>query len=696
MRRGISPFLLTLLLFIFASTPSLTFSQLPSVDESRNSIQASEEEDDAGIPRAARLTVLDGDVSFLRSGEKDWNSAIENLPLFLGDHLFTGKKSRAEIQIGRGSYVRLAENTEVTIADLNERIAQFEVTEGAVSVRVDRLAEGFDRFEVDTPGAAFLFKDDGLYRINIHSAESSEIIVRRGSAEATTVDGSLTVREGNKLISNSTGKGDLAIAADTSTDDWDRWTYDRDSAIDRAAPSPDFVPKYEAIYAGLFGVDDLARYGTWTNYPPYGDCWIPRVGPDWAPYREGQWIWAPAVGWTWIANEPWGWAPYHYGRWVYLAGLGWAWVPGFGPQYSPRRSHFWWRPALVFIFNCATSYGNYVGWYPLGPGSRWSRPERYHEHRWDHAPRIPGQSPNDAGRRPRIDPPTVSHGGARPGRNPGGVTVLPIETFNRSGKTHVRPQAPSGELSGAIANHQQPGLPDGAPKHAAVAPVRADGDRDGSRRVFRPDSEIVRRPVLTRNLPPVSSSSASNSSVDRKHSLVTPRQFPAPSRPVTASEGNRDERNRPAHDKQGAAAESGNSSSSSGNSGASSHPQDTQPARPRVNPGADSSNDGSGGKQGARGSERSSPQNPAPPRRNNDSNSGKQTDHHSAPQHNNGSGAEQHSTPSPQHNNDSGGAKPVEHHSPPPSPPPQHDSGGKASEPSHKPPDPPAPAGKKG
>ena len=258
---------------------------------------------------------------------KEWASAVENLPLLAGDQIYAGRGSRAELQLGRGNYIRLSENTALTIAELSDTASQFEVTEGIAIIRLERLQTAFGRFEVDIPNAALVLQQDGLYRINVRGDDDSEVIVRRGAAEVSTLDGSFKVREGHKLLIDTSPTSRLEIALDDSRDDWDQWSYDRDVAIDRnnTSLSPDYVSDYETTYSSFYGASDLSNYGTWTDDASYGHCWRPRVDSNWVPYRDGQWLWVPATGWTWLAQEPWGWAPYHYGRWSirpHLAGYG--------------------------------------------------------------------------------------------------------------------------------------------------------------------------------------------------------------------------------------------------------------------------------------------------------------------------------------------------------------------------------------
>lgn len=477
--------------------------------------QSAEADDAAPVPRVARLSFVDGDVSFLRAGVSEWAPAVENLPLLAGDQLYTGRGARVEIQLARGNYIRLLESTELTIADLSDSDAQFEITEGTAIIRIERIDTAFHRFEVDTPNSAVLVQQDGLYRVGVRGEKESELIVRSGEAEVSTDEGNFKVREGHTLhIDANTGRFELAV--DTTRDDWDQWSYDRDTAISRSSTdlAPDYVTSYETGYNDFYGVSDLSSYGTWTNYSSYGQCWIPRVGSDWAPYRSGQWLWIPAAGWTWLSNEPWGWAPYHYGRWSYLSGLGWAWIPGFGSTYRGygyRDYH--WRPALVYFFNSPTPRGNYVGWYPLAPGERWRR------HRGND--RAHFSPPSDGRRRTDED-----RFGIRPPQLHHGVSILPVEGFTRGSRSGARPMAPGGELSDFINKGARSGLPEMKASPVAAAPELAENDRRRSRRVAIPANEIIRRPVVTRN--PKSDSSA-GLGAPRERRIISPRKADAAS-----------------------------------------------------------------------------------------------------------------------------------------------------------------------
>lgn len=188
----LTPFLLLTILFISGAGFAQTASSIN---------HESEDFDDAApVARVARLSFVEGDVSFLRAGVTEWAPAVENLPLLAGDQVYAGPGARAEVQLGRGNYIRLSESTELTITELSASSAQFEITEGTAIIRIERLATAFHRFEVDTPNTAIVVQKDGLYRVEVRGEKNSELIVRRGEAEVSTEEGSFRVREGRRLL----------------------------------------------------------------------------------------------------------------------------------------------------------------------------------------------------------------------------------------------------------------------------------------------------------------------------------------------------------------------------------------------------------------------------------------------------------------------------------------------------------------
>src|SRR5947209_20071132 len=98
-----------------------------------------DEPDDANTPdppsRVARISFLDGNVSFQPTGTEDWAAAAKNRPVTVGDKLWTDQDSRAELQAGEAS-VQLGSMTALSFLNLDENIIQDRISEGALNFRV--------------------------------------------------------------------------------------------------------------------------------------------------------------------------------------------------------------------------------------------------------------------------------------------------------------------------------------------------------------------------------------------------------------------------------------------------------------------------------------------------------------------------------------------------------------------------------
>jgi hypothetical protein len=310
--------------------------------------------------RVARLSHMTGAVSFSPAGENDWVVATVNRPLSTGDRLWADAGARAEVEVG-GAVIRMDAATGLSILNLDDRIAQLQLTQGILNVRVLRLAAN-QSFEVDTPNLAFTLRQPGSYRIEVEpDGLATTIVVRKGRGDVYGEGAAYVVDSQQPYRFTGTGLREYAYVDPPRPDDFDRWSGDRDRNYDNSISaryvSPDVV-----------GYQELDRNGTWRVDASYGNVWTPsRVTAGWAPYHDGHWAWVDPWGWTWVDDAPWGFAVSHYGRWVNLRGS-WAWVPG------PVRSRAYYAPALVaFVggagFQLAMSGGNVGGiaWFPLGP-----------------------------------------------------------------------------------------------------------------------------------------------------------------------------------------------------------------------------------------------------------------------------------------------------------------------------------------
>ncbi|HEU4845055.1 MAG TPA: DUF6600 domain-containing protein, partial [Burkholderiaceae bacterium] len=304
--------------------------------------------------RAARLGYISGTVSFSPAGESDWLQAIVNRPLTTGDSLWADADARAELQIG-GAAIRLGPSTNVTLLNLDDRIAQFQLTQGALKVRIRHMAPD-QSVEVDTPNLAFILRRPGEYRIDADvNDNATAVMVLSGQAEVYGDGASYAVAPRHGYRFYGTGLDDYDTLTPGRSDDLDRWAAERDRRSDNS-------PSARYVSTEVVGYEDLDAYGSWRSDPTYGNVWIPtRVASGWTPYRDGHWAWVDPWGWTWVDDAPWGFAVSHYGRWANLQGS-WGWVPG------PPREAAVYAPALVvFIGGRNFQASASVGWFPLAP-----------------------------------------------------------------------------------------------------------------------------------------------------------------------------------------------------------------------------------------------------------------------------------------------------------------------------------------
>jgi len=302
---------------------------------------------DYSYARIVRLSLVEGDVLIARPEEEGWQPALANMPIRQGDTLATSQ-GRAEIEFESGATARIAENTLLQFTELalagGGRLTKLTLTQGTATFYAN-LSRA-DSFVVLTPHLEAAVPENARFRLDV-SDDGSAVSVLKGDLTVATRAGAQHLTKGQSLLFSA---GEVSLARNPETDDWDRWVADRDEVITTTSNAA--LRYVDAPFS--YGLADLGNYGNWVFLNNYGHCWQPAGLPiGWSPYWNGRWASVPGIGWTWISYEPWGWVPYHFGRWANTH-LGWVWVPGHFNQ---------WQGAAVFWLQI----GNFVGWGPLGP-----------------------------------------------------------------------------------------------------------------------------------------------------------------------------------------------------------------------------------------------------------------------------------------------------------------------------------------
>ena len=340
--------------------------------------------------RVARLSVLQGNVSFQAAAAPDFAAAEINYPLTSGDRLYTDNGSRAELEAGQLT-LRLGATADATVTSLTDDVAQFGLAQGSAHLRAYAL-DPDTTTEIDTPNASIGILTPGDYRVDVYPQNGGQpnvtvVTVLSGQVQVNADGVQQTLSSGQSFQVTGAGYNGAPAQAQLvrrrRPDELDQFSFQRDALYQQQ-----LAQNAQNVNPGTIGCADLGQYGDWQQAPPpqpnagddggYSDgpVWFPRgVAADWQPYSVGHWAYISPWGWTWVEAEPWGFAPFHYGRWARF-GNRWGWIPGppvIHPVYSPAL--------VVFVggggFHLSIGGGAGVAaWFPLGPREVYRPPYR--------------------------------------------------------------------------------------------------------------------------------------------------------------------------------------------------------------------------------------------------------------------------------------------------------------------------------
>jgi hypothetical protein len=335
-----------------------------------------------------RIGHVEGDIYRYMDVGNEWVQTFVDSPAGTGDILSTGAGSRAEINFPNQLVVRLAENAEVEIINLEEDIGEFYLVAGLArfynNSSTGTLKIRTNRGVLNLPAGSIADLQADATSIQIWSVRGGPTFLAMASDSRT---------ETLEVIDQSTSltiyRNSVAAGIGPIDRGWHNWCAERENVWhERQLVRSEYMPEPLQEYAYV-----LQPHGRWRRVYSRGYyywAWKPhRVAAGWAPYTSGYWY-----DWhgdrVWVDHNPWGWVTHHHGQWMHVHGS-WMWTPYvhvaatpgvtvtsfsivFGPRYRPH-----WHPGRVrWIAN-----NDYVGWLPLAP---W---ETYYGHRrWGPGSRV--------------------------------------------------------------------------------------------------------------------------------------------------------------------------------------------------------------------------------------------------------------------------------------------------------------------
>lgn len=262
--------------------------------------------------KAGKINSLSGKVSVQRNGSGERLPLTSKGELDSGDTLRTEAGARAELLLNPGSYLRVAENSEVELADASLDNLQIKVLSGSAIVEATGTDGTRLLAEIRTPQTKILIDRNGLYRINVTPGTTAattiatEVLVYKGRALVGS-NALATVKGGSKIVvgGSSSGAQEIAKLDKKNRDEFDFWSKQRADALMAANRSltgrtvTNVLASFRsngaygygyAPYFGLWVFDNslsgytfLPFYSRWSS--PYGSGYQNSFGIPWYYYR---------------------------------------------------------------------------------------------------------------------------------------------------------------------------------------------------------------------------------------------------------------------------------------------------------------------------------------------------------------------------------------------------------------------------
>ncbi len=183
-----------------------------SVDDGKYTVSAK-----AGI-----VSIITGNVTF-RRGKDDWQTLVEGDELKTDDAIKTSATGRVEILLNPGTYLRIAENSEVAFTDLSNFRLKVNLLTGSAILEAGVVDISI---KMTTPQYVFTVARTGVYRFNVDGNGKSEMLVRKGKMSIAGVE----IKEGKKVVVDNAPPSILAFDKNVE-DSFDTWSKVRAKTI---------------------------------------------------------------------------------------------------------------------------------------------------------------------------------------------------------------------------------------------------------------------------------------------------------------------------------------------------------------------------------------------------------------------------------------------------------------------------------
>src|SRR6266852_1810554 len=167
------------------------------------------------LPNAARIERVEGQVGINQSLDNatssQWTEATANMPVSVGDRIYTKENSKSEIAFTGRNFATVDANTALDILDLSNRRTQVAIRDGGALFDVGSISSG-DTFEVATPCGAIDLEQPGVYQIAVNDNGIATATALSGEAQIVGQGGAGRIDKGEYLTVPCQGSAGSAPA----------------------------------------------------------------------------------------------------------------------------------------------------------------------------------------------------------------------------------------------------------------------------------------------------------------------------------------------------------------------------------------------------------------------------------------------------------------------------------------------------
>jgi hypothetical protein len=127
----------------------------------------------------AKVKEIEGSLSLLRTGAAEWREAKPNMPLKVGDQLWTREESFAVIEYATGAVARLDEKTKIVLTAASDKSVKSSNNVGSVWVNMQKLVSKGTEFELSSPTATAAIRGT-VFQMSCGQDSTTDVAVYTG------------------------------------------------------------------------------------------------------------------------------------------------------------------------------------------------------------------------------------------------------------------------------------------------------------------------------------------------------------------------------------------------------------------------------------------------------------------------------------------------------------------------------------